>query len=412
MTFIPSVVGMPRTRQRKWLTRRKRSRSAPAILKSPSKRSARRKVWTDTQMKAAIDAVKSGGSINRAALDHGVPCTTLKNRLSGRVVHGTKPGPQPYLNDKEERELALFLKDCAAVGYGKTRRDVMSIAQSVAEEKGILHGSRISHGWWHRFLKRQADLTLRRGDNTAHVRMEAINQQTLKQYFELLNDTLREHDLLNSPSQIYNMDESWMPLDPKAPNVVAVKGTKKVRYRSSGRKGQVTIVACGNAAGQVIPPMVIFDAKNLNHAWTDKEVPGTKYGLSDKGWITTDLFEGWLIEHFLHYAVSVRPLLLLLDGHSTHYQPEVVRYAKENQVIMLCLPPHTTHETQPLDCGVFAPLKSHWSTVCHDFIQKNPGKVINFNRLFSQAWLLAITPSNILAGFKTCGVLSFQSFSS
>ena len=142
MTFIPSVVGMPRTSQKKRLTRRKRSRSAPAILKSPSKRSARKKVWTDTQMKAAIDAVKSGGSINRAALDHGVPCTTLKNRLSGRVVHGTKPGPQPYLNDKEERELALFLKDCAAVGYGKTLMDAMSIAQSVAEEKGILHGSK------------------------------------------------------------------------------------------------------------------------------------------------------------------------------------------------------------------------------------------------------------------------------
>ena len=93
-------------------------------------------------MKAAIDAVKSGGSINHAALDHGVPCTTLKDRLSGRVVHGTKPGPQPYLNDKEERELALFLKDCAAVGYGKTQMDVMSIAQSVAEEKGTLHGSK------------------------------------------------------------------------------------------------------------------------------------------------------------------------------------------------------------------------------------------------------------------------------
>ena len=44
-----------------------------------------------------------------------------------------------------------------------------------------------------------------------------------------------------------------MPLDPKAPNVVAVKGAKKVQYCSSGRKGQVTIVACGNAAGQVIP---------------------------------------------------------------------------------------------------------------------------------------------------------------
>ena len=47
-----------------------------------------------------------------------------------------------------------------------------------------------------------------------------------------------------------------------------------------------------------------FDAKKLNHAWTANEVPGTKYGLSDKGWINTDLFEGWLVEHFLEYAYS------------------------------------------------------------------------------------------------------------
>ena len=402
---------MPCKGQRKRLTRRKRSSSAPAVLRTPTKRSSKRKVWADEQMQAAIQAVKFGSGINRAALDHGVPPSTLKDRISGRVVHGTKPGPASYLSNKEENDLAVFLKDCAAVGYGKTRRDVMNIAQSVATEKGLLRGARISQGWWRRFLERQHDLTLRRGDNTAHVRMAAINHETLMQYFQLLNDTLVEHNLLHSPSQIYNMDESGIPLDPKAPNVVAVKGTKKVRYRSSGRKGQVTIVACGNAAGQVIPPMVIFDAKNLNHAWTESEIPGTKYGLSDKGWMTTELFEGWLVEHFLQYAVSVRPLLLLLDGYSTHYQPSVVRHAKENEVIMLCLPPHTTHETQPLDCGVFAPLKAHWTTVCHDFIQQNPGKVItkfNFNSLFSKAWLNAVTPANIISSFKTCGVYPFN----
>ncbi len=38
----------------------------------------------------------------------------------------------------------------------------------------------------------------------------------------------------------------------------------------------MTIVACANAAGQAIPPMVIFDAMKLNHAWTANEVPGTK----------------------------------------------------------------------------------------------------------------------------------------
>ena len=149
-----------------------------------------------------------------------------------------------------------------------------------------------------------------------------------------------------------------------------------MHYRSAGEKGQIAIVACGNTIGQVMPPVVIFDAKNLNHHWTADEIPGTKYGLSEKGWITNELFEGCLVEHFLEHEVSHWPLLLLLDGHSTHYQPEVIRLARQNGVIMLCLPPHTTHETQPLNCGVSAPLKAHWTTVCHDCFQKNPGKVV------------------------------------
>ena len=181
---------------------------------------------------------------------------------------------------------------------------------------------------------------------------------------------------MDKPSQIYNVDESGVPLDPRPPNVVTVRGTKKVRYRSSGKKGQVTIVGCVSASGQPIPPMIIFDAQNLNHAWTKGEFPGTKYGLSANGWINTDLFEGWLSEHFLEHAVSARPLLLLLDVHSTHYQPQSVRFAKDHDVIMLCLPPHTSHESQPLDCGVFGPLKSQWTKVCHTWYQKNPGKVI------------------------------------
>ena len=171
---------------------------------------------------------------------------------------------------------------------------------------------------------------LGRGDNCAQVRMNTINNDTMKQYFDLLEDTLKEHNLLQHPSQIYNVDESGIPLDPKSPNVVSKKGVKKVRYRSAGKKGQITIVACGNAIGQVIPPMVIYDAKNLNRHWTADEIPGTKYGLSEKGWITSELFEGWLVEHFLEHAVSRRPLLLLLDGHSTHYQPDVIRLAREN----------------------------------------------------------------------------------
>ena len=99
------------------------------------------------------------------------------------------------------------------------------------------------------------------------------------------------------------------------------------------------------------------------------------------GWINSELFEGWFIEHFLENAVSARPLFLLLDGHSTHYQPRLLNLAKSHGVLIFCLPPHTTHESQPLDVGVFAPLKTEWTQVCHDFYHENPGRVITLSSI-------------------------------
>ena len=57
-------------------------------------------------MKAVLSS--TADSINASARDHGVSVTTLKNRLSGRVVHGTNPGPAPYLNTRKEDKFVEY----------------------------------------------------------------------------------------------------------------------------------------------------------------------------------------------------------------------------------------------------------------------------------------------------------------
>ena len=70
----------------------------------------------------AMEAVNSGEiGPNQAAREFAVPATTLKDRLSGRVKHGSKPGPAPYLTEEEERKLVDFLIQVARLGYGKTK---------------------------------------------------------------------------------------------------------------------------------------------------------------------------------------------------------------------------------------------------------------------------------------------------
>ena len=67
---------MPK-RKRSFRTR-KRSSSAPAVLRSPA-RPSKRKRWGEELMIAAISAVKSGVPVKRAAEEHGVPRTTLRD---------------------------------------------------------------------------------------------------------------------------------------------------------------------------------------------------------------------------------------------------------------------------------------------------------------------------------------------
>ena len=55
-------------------------------------------------MRLALEAVKEGEiGTSRATRTFGVPATTLKKRLSGRIKHGTNTGPPPNLSRGIER---------------------------------------------------------------------------------------------------------------------------------------------------------------------------------------------------------------------------------------------------------------------------------------------------------------------
>lgn len=107
------------------------------------------------------------------------------------------------------------------------------------------------------------------------------------------------------------------------------------------------------------------------------------------------------------FAPSLRPLLLLVDGHSSHYNPRVIKKAAEEGVGIFVLPPNTTDLIQSVDKGPFGPLKSAWKEVCREYLSKNPFKNItrfNFSSLFSRAWSRSMTMNNITAGFRVTGV--------
>ena len=87
------------------------------------------------------------------------------------------------------------------------------------------------------------------------------------------------------------------------------------------------------------------------------------YAKSESGWIDTELFLVWVKKIFLKYVVHQRPVILLTDGHKSHINIDVIDLCRNNDIILYCLPPHTTHALQPLDVAVFKSLKTNTQKV-------------------------------------------------
>ena len=300
--------------------------SLPVPLDPLLNRPDKYKCWLDGRIEKAMAAVKDQGfTVRRAAEEYAIPKSTLHDRVSGRVLPGICSGQPKYLTDEDEEELERYLTHCSSVGFGRSRQQVIQLVQEVVTRKGL--AATVTHGWWESFRRQHPKLTLRITAPVSYARAMASDPEVIDNYSDLLECTLCDNDLMDKPAQIFNLDETGMPLDPSPPLVVARHGQKHPSAVGSGDKSQITVFSCCSAAEYALPPCVIFDRQKLNPELTIGEVPGTVYGLSKKKWIDGELFDLWFSHHFLAHAPPMLPLLLLMDGHSSHYQPSVIRSA-------------------------------------------------------------------------------------
>ena len=162
-----------------------------------------------------------------------------------------------------------------------------------------------------------------------------------------------------------------------------------------------------SAAGDVIPPMHIFSGQRFWYNPLEGGVSGAYFGKSEKGWITTELFYGWLANHFILRIPPIRPVALLVNGHSTHIDIEISKLCKEKGIPLYCLPAHSSHITQPLDVGFYGPLKQAWKKAVANYAVDHIGKSVTkqtFARIFKEAWENTVKVSTIVNLFLVAGI--------
>jgi hypothetical protein len=60
------------------------------------------------------------------------------------------------------------------------------------------------------------------------------------------------------------------------------------------------------------------------------------------------------------------------DNLSSHISQAIIDACKANDILFVCLPANSTDNLQPLDVGVFGPLKKAWCSVLTDYKLKHP----------------------------------------
>ena len=54
--------------------------------------------------------------------------------------------------------------------------------------------------------------------------------------------------------------------------------------------------------------------------------------------------------------------LLILNGHGSHVTGSFIMHCMDHRIALMQLPPHISHVLQPLDVGLFGPIKMALST--------------------------------------------------
>jgi DDE superfamily endonuclease len=142
------------------------------------------------------------------------------------------------------------------------------------------------------------------------------------------------------------------------------KAYKQGRIRNAQHNGNrefISLLACICADGTAIAPALIYQgtSNDLHNTWIEDLNKRDKayFTASANGWTNNELGLAWLRRfHQDTKHKGSRRRLLILDGYSSHINMAFLSLADSLRILILILPPHTTHRLQPLDVGLFSPL--------------------------------------------------------
>ena len=123
---------------------------------------------------------------------------------------------------------------------------------------------------------------------------------------------------------------------------ISSRGTKCEYRCAPDSREQITVLTCASAKGDLSDPFVLFPGTQPSIEFGDVDPKFYNIGVSENGWIRRENFYDWVVN--LWYP-SIKdkipfPVLLFVDGYTSHVSLALSEWCKEHNVIIYCFLPH------------------------------------------------------------------------
>lgn len=158
----------------------------------------------------------------------------------------------------------------------------------------------------------------------------------------------------------------------------------------------------------------MYPYKRIPSALFDKIPEGWSFGHSENGWMISESFYEYMANVFLPWCIKMSiefPILMYLDGHSSHLSLSLSEFCSEHKIEMINLYPNSTHVSQPMDVAMFHSVKTEWkSETTNHRIDNNGSSVqrVDFAPVLKKTLEKVDVSKNLVSGFKKCGLYPFN----
>ncbi len=304
----------------------------------------------------------------------------------------------------------------AKIGFGRTREELQDTVKKILDAEGkksSFEDNRPSRGWYYRFLSRHPEISSKTpqalSKQRAMITADAV-QKWMDGLRKFILEEVKDPSLLSDPTRWYNADETPFNMCPKTGKIIAQKSWRNPYYFTGSDKKCTTLMACFSAVGHFIPPFIVFPGTYMPR----KENPCEHFEEAVFTMAVTGFMNQALFLQFLHLFDKEitkkkvkRPVLLLVDGSSTHISLEASEFCHQRGICLFCLLANATHITQPCDVALNCPLKTNFKGSAKKYQAEHPGELItkyNFPTILKEAWEKTTSVGLAAKGFQECGL--------